>query len=80
MSLIEDTILTGVSKRRCYSQSINFYSKPVMSVNWDWKISEKSKLSTVGYASFGRGGGTGVIGSIVGNRTSGTGAATNSKV
>ncbi|SMP90117.1 TonB-dependent Receptor Plug Domain [Epilithonimonas pallida] len=61
------------------SQSINFYSKPVMSVNWDWKISEKSKLSTVGYASWGRGGGTGVIGSIVGNRTSGTGAATNSK-
>ncbi|WP_089873591.1 TonB-dependent receptor [Epilithonimonas hungarica] len=50
------------------SQSINFYSKPVMSINWDWKISEKSKLSTVGYASWGRGGGTGVIGSI--NNTS----------
>lgn len=61
------------------SQSINFYSKPVMSINWDWKISEKSKLSTVGYASWGRGGGTGVMGSIVGNRTSGTGSATNSK-
>jgi outer membrane receptor for ferrienterochelin and colicin len=48
------------------SQSINFYSKPVMSINWDWKISEKSKLSTVGYGSWGRGGGTGVMGSING--------------
>ncbi|MCI3938054.1 TonB-dependent receptor [Chryseobacterium aahli] len=61
------------------SQSINFYSKPVASVNWDWKISERSKLSSVLYGSWGRGGGTGVIGSIVGNRTSGTGSATNSK-
>jgi len=48
------------------SQSINFYHKPIMSFNWDWKISEKSKLSTVGYASWGRGGGTGVIGSVNG--------------
>lgn len=46
------------------SQSINFYSKPVASINWDWKMSEKSKLSSVLYASWGRGGGTGVIGSI----------------
>lgn len=46
------------------SQSINFYSKPVASINWDWNISDKSKLSTVGYASWGRGGGTGVIGRI----------------
>ena len=49
-----------------YSQSVNYYSKPVASINWDWKMSERSKLSTVAYASFGRGGGTGVIGSING--------------
>lgn len=48
------------------SQSINFYSKPLASINWDWKMSENSKLSTVLYASWGRGGGTGVIGSING--------------
>lgn len=48
------------------SQSVNFYSKPLMSVNWDWKINEKSKLSTVLYASWGRGGGTGVLGNING--------------
>lgn len=46
------------------SQSVNFYSKPVASVNWDWKISERSKLSSVLYGSWGRGGGTGVIGGI----------------
>ncbi len=49
-----------------YSQSVNYYSKPIASINWDWKISEKSKLSTVGYASWGRGGGTGILGSING--------------
>ncbi len=49
-----------------FTTNRNYYSKPIASVNWDWKISEKSKLSTVGYASFGRGGGTGVLGSING--------------
>lgn len=49
-----------------YSQTVNYYSKPVASINWDWNISEKSKLSTVGYASWGRGGGTGILGSING--------------
>lgn len=41
----------------------NFYHKPVMNLNWDWTISDASKLSTVLYASFGRGGGTGPYGS-----------------
>ncbi|MCH2194542.1 carboxypeptidase-like regulatory domain-containing protein [Kordia sp.] len=40
----------------------NFYHKPVLSLNWDWNISEKTKLSSVLYASYGRGGGTGDIG------------------
>ncbi|KMQ66320.1 hypothetical protein ACM46_01885 [Chryseobacterium angstadtii] len=56
----------GYLNGRQYSQSVNFYSKPVASINWDWNISEKSKLSTVGYASWGRGGGTGILGSING--------------
>lgn len=55
-----------------YSQSVNFYSKPVASVNWDWNMSEKSKLSTVLYASWGRGGGTGMLGSINGSNTNST--------
>ncbi|MFD2434469.1 carboxypeptidase-like regulatory domain-containing protein [Mesonia maritima] len=40
----------------------NYYHKPVLNLNWDWNISEKSNLSTVIYASFGRGGGTGDYG------------------
>ena len=41
----------------------NFYHKPVMNLNWDWNINDQSQLSTVVYASFGRGGGTGAYGS-----------------
>ncbi len=45
-----------------YSWARNFYHKPVMSINWDYNISDKMKLSTVVYGSWGRGGGTGNIG------------------
>ncbi len=37
----------------------NFYHKPVANLNWDFNISDRSQLSTVLYASWGRGGGTG---------------------
>ena len=37
----------------------NFYHKPVMNINWDYAINETSNLSTVVYASWGRGGGPG---------------------
>ena len=37
----------------------NFYHKPVFNLNWDYKISDDSSLSTVLYASTGNGGGTG---------------------
>lgn len=40
----------------------NYYHKPVLNFNWDWNISNRSELSTVLYASFGRGGGTGTYG------------------
>ncbi|WP_222982110.1 TonB-dependent receptor [Flagellimonas meishanensis] len=40
----------------------NYYHKPVANLNWDWSISDKSQLSTVLYASWGRGGGTGPLG------------------
>lgn len=51
-----------------YSFTKNFYHKPVMSLNWDFDISENTKLNTAAYASFGRGGGTGEIGMINGRR------------
>ncbi|WP_379967070.1 TonB-dependent receptor [Epilithonimonas sp. UC225_85] len=46
------------------SNRVNYYHKPILSLNWDWKISEKSKLNSVFYGSFGRGGGTGDLGSV----------------
>ena len=41
----------------------NYYHKPVANLNWDWEINEKTNLSSVLYASWGRGGGTGPSGS-----------------
>lgn len=41
----------------------NFYHKPIASLNWDWKMTKKTTLTSSVYASFGRGGGTGDIGS-----------------
>ena len=41
----------------------NFYHKPVTNLNWDWNINSGLSLSTVLYASVGRGGGTGNLGS-----------------
>jgi CarboxypepD_reg-like domain/TonB-dependent Receptor Plug Domain/TonB dependent receptor len=46
----------------------NYYHKPVMSLNWESKFSDRTKLSTVIYGSWGRGGGTNGTGAIRGNR------------
>lgn len=45
-----------------YSWRKNFYHKPVMSLNWEYELSDKSSLSSVVYGSWGRGGGSGPIG------------------
>ncbi|WP_317044595.1 TonB-dependent receptor [Flavobacterium frigidimaris] len=50
-----------------YNLKTNYYHKPVMSLNWDYDINETTKLSTVAYASWGRGGGTTTNGGIKGN-------------
>jgi len=50
-----------------YSFRTNFYHKPVMSLNWDYKINSTTKLSTVVYGSWGRGGGSNGTGAIRGN-------------
>ncbi|EIA10134.1 TonB-dependent receptor [Flavobacterium frigoris] len=68
----------------------NYYHKPVANLNWDFDINDKSSLSTVLYASWGRGGSVGTVGSIkrtatdnvdfdatiAANQASATGAAT----
>ncbi|MCL9769351.1 TonB-dependent receptor [Flavobacterium sp. HXWNR69] len=45
------------------SERTNFYHKPVANLNWDFNINSTTNLSTVLYASWGRGGGTGNYGS-----------------
>jgi outer membrane receptor protein involved in Fe transport len=49
-----------------FNMKRNFYHKPVASLNWDWKINETTKLSTVLYGSWGRGGGSTAAGGITG--------------
>lgn len=48
----------GYYNGNVFSERKNYYHKPVMNLNWDWEIDNKQSLSTVLYASFGRGGGT----------------------
>jgi hypothetical protein len=51
-----------------FSWRRNFYHKPIASLNWEWDLNSSSKLSTVLYGSWGRGGGSGPIGRINGDR------------
>jgi len=39
-----------------YPGARNFYHKPVANLSWDWEINDNSTLSSVAYASWGRGG------------------------
>ena len=50
-----------------YTMKRNFYHKPVASINWDYKINDNTKLSTILYGSWGRGGGTSGTGGALGN-------------
>lgn len=54
---------TGFKDGERYTLRRNYYHKPVANLNWDWNITEKTNLSSVLYASWGRGGGTGPVGS-----------------
>jgi outer membrane receptor protein involved in Fe transport len=38
----------------------NYYHKPIANLSWDWTMGDKSSLSTVVYASYGRGGSVGM--------------------
>jgi len=57
----------GMRNGEEYNLKTNYYHKPVMSLNWDYDINSTTKLSTVGYASWGRGGGTTSTGAIKGS-------------
>lgn len=53
----------GTYKGQYLTERRNFYHKPVANLNWDFNINETTNLSSVLYASWGRGGGTGGRGS-----------------
>lgn len=53
---------TGFYQGERFTERRNYYHKPVANLNWDFNINEKLDLSTVLYASWGRGGGTGNVG------------------
>ncbi|MBT0606993.1 TonB-dependent receptor [Aequorivita echinoideorum] len=59
----------GLRNGREFTFAGNFYHKPLASLNWEWDLSENSKISTSAYASFGRGGSVGSIGRINRNQS-----------
>lgn len=61
----------GTQNGEFKSERTNYYHKPVVNINWDYDISDKTQLSTVVYGSWGRGGGTGSYGSKLPNLPNG---------
>lgn len=59
----------GFRNGKEFTFSGNFYHKPIASLNWDFNLSEVSKISTSAYASVGRGGSVGSIGRINGQQS-----------
>ena len=57
----------GLLDGEVFSERRNYYHKPVANLNWEYTINDNTSLSTVLYASWGRGGGTGGLGNF-GNR------------
>ncbi|MBQ0116602.1 MAG: carboxypeptidase-like regulatory domain-containing protein [Flavobacterium sp.] len=49
-----------------FSSRRNYYHKPIGSINWDWNVNDNTKISSVFYGSWGRGGGAGMLGKING--------------
>ena len=46
----------GTKDGELYPGARNFYHKPIINLSWDWKINDKTNLSSVLYGSLGRGG------------------------
>jgi len=53
---------SGILDGERFTERRNYYHKPVANLNWDLEINDNLDLSTVLYASWGRGGGTGNLG------------------
>jgi hypothetical protein len=51
----------GYLDGQIYSNNRNYYHKPLISLGHFWQLSEKVRLLSSAYASFGRGGGSGIL-------------------
>jgi len=47
-----------------YNVAVNFFHKPLFNLSHFWNVSDKLSISTVGYASYGFGGGTGGLNTL----------------
>ena len=52
----------GLRDGEGYNMRNNFYHKPIASLNWEFKINNKTSISATAYGSLGRGGGGGDLG------------------
>lgn len=50
------------SQSQLTNESENFYHKPQLGLNWIWHITDGQIITTSAYASFGSGGGSGIVG------------------
>ncbi len=51
----------GYLDGQIYGNNRNYYHKPLISLSHYWQLSEKVRLLTSAYTSFGRGGGSGIL-------------------
>lgn len=54
-----------------YNIAQNFYHKPLFNLSHFWNVSDKLSISTVYYASFGNGGGSGALNTVSADPTTG---------
>lgn len=52
----------GYARGEFLNERNNYYHKPQIALNHYWNINNKAFLATSGYVSFGRGGGSGILG------------------
>ncbi len=54
----------GFLNGKPFTWSKNFFHKPITSINWNWRINTTTKLNSVFYGAWGKGGGTAAVGAI----------------
>jgi iron complex outermembrane receptor protein len=61
----------GLLNGEQYNTAVNFYHKPLLNLSHFWSVNDKLTISTVGYASYGKGGGTGLLNTFLTDSVSG---------